>query len=382
MRNAVAATAALILMASCSHQKPAEDIITIQGTIKSLPDGKVYLAEATSWALLDSTVSKGGDFKFEIQPDSSFVPTQVAIQYKPRLLRDSTEKYVMLNGFKRIYLRNHMMGADSLKYYNASFYLERGLTKVEQVSREKSGNNIYTRVYAGKQTDALFLDKFGEFGYLANLEGSARNQKINVFKEDIKKHPYSIHYLFSLYSNKEQYSEKELQEMLRLFNQEARQSTLGRKIYGYLENRVDAGTPYKNFQLAGPDKKQGWIMNNAAKVNMLVFWASWCGPCRREIPALKTLHASYKDKGVNMVSISIDEQQENWHKALTTENMPWQQLVVEKDKIDQVQHTFNFSAIPLVVITDSQGKEVKRIVGEGEESIQLIKDAVQKQLAL
>ncbi|WP_345163631.1 TlpA disulfide reductase family protein [Nibribacter koreensis] len=275
-----------------------------------------------------------------------------------------------------------MMGADSLKHYHSSFYLEKGLAKVEQISKEKSEHNIYTRVFAGKQTDALFLDKFSEFGYLANLEGAPRTQKIKVFKEDIKKHPYSIHFLSSLYNNKEQYSEKELQEMMGLFNQEARQSTLGRKLYSYLENRVDTDKPYQNFQLDGPDKKQGWVLNNAAKVNMLVFWASWCGPCRREIPTLKELHTNYQGKGVNMVSISIDEQQENWHKALAKENMPWQQLVVEKDQIDLIKQKFNFSAIPLVVITDNNGKEVKRVVGEGEESIQLIKEAIQKQLTL
>ena len=56
------------------------------------------------------------------------------------------------------------------------------------------------------------------------------------------------------------------------------------------------------------------------------FWASWCGPCRGEIPHLKEAYAKYADKGVAFFSVSIDKSDAAWKKALVEENMPWEQV--------------------------------------------------------
>ena len=53
------------------------------------------------------------------------------------------------------------------------------------------------------------------------------------------------------------------------------------------------------------------------------FWASWCGPCRKEIPNLKKLYELYKSKGLEIVSVSIDQKEDAWKKALAEEKLPW-----------------------------------------------------------
>jgi len=183
-----------------------------------------------------------------------------------------------------------------------------------------------------------------------------------------------------IYNAKEQYSEQELREILALFNPDVQASAFGAKVKNYLVNRVDPDQPLPNMLLTRPDKKQGGMMDNGAKVNMLVFWASWCGPCRREIPQLKELYTEYKDRGINLVSVSIDEKPESWQKALSQEQMGWQQLIVDREEIDLVKQKFNFSAIPLIVLADSRGKEIKRFTGYEENNGKLYRTMLEEKL--
>lgn len=60
---------------------------------------------------------------------------------------------------------------------------------------------------------------------------------------------------------------------------------------------------------------------------MIDFWASWCGPCRREIPNLKKIYEAYVDKGLEIISISIDKEDKAWQKALDEEQLPWPNLI-------------------------------------------------------
>jgi len=95
---------------------------------------------------------------------------------------------------------------------------------------------------------------------------------------------------------------------------------------------------------------------------------------------LKELYAEYKDRGVNLVSVSIDEQPESWQKALRQEQMAWQQLIVDKEQIDLVEQKFNFNAIPLIVLADSRGKEIKRFTGYEENNGKLYRTVLEEKL--
>lgn len=345
---------------SCMNQQ-LPDEITIEGTLKNMPDGKLYLTEAHKWQIpLDSTQIKNGHFVFKLKPDSSFVPYMASISYPDSTSPTKISQLKFSNDF--------LLPPDSTKFYNyyySAFYLERGKTIIKDQERvkQKFPRGIPVSVNAGKETEIMYRNQFTDFGWLGNIDTVKRLSRIAYFKKQINKFPFSYFLLEGIYSAREQYLEKEMQEILSLFNDDVQKSRLGDHIRTYLTNRPDPGQPYPNLFLLNPDNQRHYIIDTSYKLSMLVFWASWCGPCRMEIPMLKEIHNKYKGKQLNMVSVSIDENKDNWRKALSQEKMSWSQYLVEKDKIDVVQQQFNFSAIPLVVFTDKTGKEIMKLTG-------------------
>lgn len=95
------------------------------------------------------------------------------------------------------------------------------------------------------------------------------------------------------------------------------------------------------------------------KYTLIDFWASWCGPCRKSIPELKQLYSVYKDKGFNIISISIDKKEADWKKAEKEENLPWPSFLDKQGLSNQ----FYVKAIPNLFLIDESGKVVSVFMG-------------------
>lgn len=109
----------------------------------------------------------------------------------------------------------------------------------------------------------------------------------------------------------------------------------------------------------------------ASKYTLLQFWASWCVPCRAEIPMLKQLYAGYHTKGLEIVSFSMDNSRIAWQKASVKENMSWpnvSDLLADKSPVIK---SYPVLGIPANVIIDQQGKIISsNLIGnELEEKI-------------
>lgn len=114
---------------------------------------------------------------------------------------------------------------------------------------------------------------------------------------------------------------------------------------------------YMDIELTDVDGKMVRLADyvKAGQYTMLEFWASWCGPCRGEIPHLRHVHSLYGD-AFNMISISIDEREKDWEKALKEESMVWTQLNDRKGMSGPVISKYKVYGVPYSLILDKEGK--------------------------
>ncbi len=109
------------------------------------------------------------------------------------------------------------------------------------------------------------------------------------------------------------------------------------------------------------------------KTTLVVFWASWCHPCRAEIPHLKEIYALYHSKGVNIYSISMDDDKERWQKAMQEENMVWPQFLLEGNFNNDLAKTYNIKGIPTCLFYDASGKLTSKNMRGGFLSNEMVK---------
>ena len=131
----------------------------------------------------------------------------------------------------------------------------------------------------------------------------------------------------------------------------AKNSWYGKKVYAELYPGGGAGamiTPFTVKDEAGKSHTLASLVKGK-KVALIDFWASWCHPCRMEIPNVKALYAKYKDKGFQVISISTDRDRKAWKKACADEKLQWPSFLDADSKLADLYHV---RAIPAMYLFD------------------------------
>lgn len=97
------------------------------------------------------------------------------------------------------------------------------------------------------------------------------------------------------------------------------------------------------------------------KYVLVDFWASWCGPCRRENPNVVKLYNKYKDKGFDIFSVSLDDNKDAWMRAINADQLLWPSHVSDLKKwSSSVVPQFNIEGIPFTVLLDAEGRIIAK----------------------
>lgn len=102
------------------------------------------------------------------------------------------------------------------------------------------------------------------------------------------------------------------------------------------------------------------------RITIIDIWASWCGPCMREMPNLVALHSEYADRGLGIIGISLDEDYNSWKQAIDQNGMTWLQLSDLRGWDTPIVEDYAINAIPHTIVVDQKGTILQTgLRGEG-----------------
>ena len=126
-------------------------------------------------------------------------------------------------------------------------------------------------------------------------------------------------------------------------------------------SKVAIGAIAPDLEYPDPDGKMRKLSDLRGKVVLLDFWASWCGPCRRENPNVTKIYAQYHDKGFEVFSVSLDSDAASWKRAIETDKLVWPNHVSDLKKWQsQAAATYGVRSIPSTFLLDKDGRIVQR----------------------
>ena len=133
-----------------------------------------------------------------------------------------------------------------------------------------------------------------------------------------------------------------------------------------LQSQVDRIKPFMlggqapDFTQASPEGEEIKLSDFRGKVLLVDFWASWCGPCRRENPHVVSLYKKYKDQGFEILGVSLDNNRDRWLKAIAKDQLEWHHVSDLKGWKNAVAKMYNVSSIPHTILLDAEGKIIAR----------------------
>jgi thiol-disulfide isomerase/thioredoxin len=385
MKNPFAILLSVLILLSCCTSKSDKALksFTLRGEIIGQDTGNLVLTYwvVKTWAH-DTAKIKNGRFIFRgkiVEPKLAIISGR----------QDSDRVFIYIEPVKmKISLTKgqfedcKMTGSKTQNESEVLNKLEESISKRLLIIREQV-HNINDSIKNEKDsTVKLSLER--KAAELNSLWEQTRAERDPIELKYLLENPKSfviLDYLPSLES-RDVISLDSLKSIFNRLDNSLRKSDRGKQIIEDIRKKenVRISSQAPDFKLTGLNNQAVTLSQfKGNSVVLLDFWASWCAPCRKSIPHLKTIYNKYHSKGLIVIAVSLDEDRKSWIDAVKQDSTEiWYHIpIAEKwpkgpwtnDDIDQ---NYYYRAIPELFLIDKNGKIIYRLVGyskENEESL-------------
>ena len=308
---------------------------------------KIYLINQNNSSLIDSTAVAEGKFSFNGEADKDAL---MSVKLKDNSwtttffndgtpitinLNDSTVKGSALN--ERVNAYDQQMN-QPLVAFRAKLL---GMSKEEKDSHAEELN---------KELQKIFDE---EIAFVNKIFVDERNTLIPLAFAEIY-----------FYDNGPQAFDKLQQEKVAFANHPAlkRARDVVARTLAPAEKSAFIGQQFTDLEMADPDGNMHKISElvGEGKWVLVDFWASWCGPCRAEMPNVLEAYNKYHDKGFEVIGVSFDQKKEAWVKGISQLKLPWLQISDLKGWNCAAAPIYKIDGIPDNILIDPQGKITDR----------------------
>lgn len=369
MKKAALALAILALVTSCKNL--ADNEYEINGSVDPSWEGRVISLEKQNImggsTVLDTVKIKDAAFTFHdtiTQPGIYFL----RVPERPGELVD----FIVEPGEIEIEVDKDTLQKSVVKgTYNNEKYVEfknlykKGMTAVQMF--EKQNMQKYNEAKAKGDIETVTKLENGRVEELKKLDNT-----IVKFIEDSPKAYVSLHALGEV----SRFAIRKQDEIKSLFNgldASVKNSREGKIIEGYINPEkttaaapapkatINVGDKAPDFTAKTPDDKDLSLKEVLGKKATIIdFWASWCGPCRKENPHIVALYKKYHDKGLNIIGVSLDKEESAWKNAIAKDQLNWFHVSNLKFWDEPIAHLYGVEQIPAPFLLDAEGKVIAR----------------------
>ncbi len=343
-----------ILNVNVFCQKNSEDSFVISGKISGIGNSKVLLGNlphgitrAFKIIYYDSCFSINDSFIFKGHvTEPGFYSIDVPG------ITDSWFSFIAENSIIKIYGKK-----DSL--WNSSIFGSKQEDKYEEYQNDIYSPWVTKSHKTWNKIDSL--DKSTDSVKINRLYDSLRKYHTDLFNSTLKyaiKNPDAFVSLYRLESFFKPDVKDTLKYYFQLLSDELKNSSLGKKFYYelyQLDSTVVMNEPVPDFSSHDTSGNVFKISDHLNHYILLDFWASWCGPCLEELPEVKKIFKAYAPKGLEIVSISLDTDEEAWKKAIIDNEMNWYHLSDLKGGENKDALTYGIKSIPRKYLLGPEG---------------------------
>ena len=328
----------------------------VEGDLGSNINEKIYLIDINKKDVVkDSTKVINGKFKFKFSAGKDFEPYQASLLM---LAHSSGIGYRKPLGFINPFISNRI---------ESIFYLDRGVTTIG--NPVKTGNHYCYKITGSDQNIPMYKNILFN-GRKHDASSAERQELLQRDNELIKLFSNSEYLLNLLCINRKQYTSEEIKSLMKSFSDKSKHYQKYKYLEGWLAFKESKADILTNLILTNNYRKEESLFKDGIDKSIIIFWASWCVPCRQEIPHLKAIYSYCEKRHISITSISLDNNQENWQTAIKNEKMPWRQLIVNDSTKRILSYACDISSIPLIVFVDNQHRIIMRLNGyQGKENL-------------